>query len=318
MFIKHEILKLYSKKIIRYELDKALRYFDAKDYKGLKSTPFTFKSDNNTLNGHFYFYDNYEPNELIIFAHGLSSGYLAYMPEIEKLAALGYKVLAYDNTGCVSSEGKSIRALSQSLADLDHAISALREMEEYKFNPISVVGHSWGGYAALNIRTYQDNIKSVIALSGFISVSNLLNQYVFGLVRPFKQFVLRFEKEANPEYYKAQALDSFKHLDTNFLVIHSKDDDIVSFKHNALYLKRRYQNDNVSYLFVDKKVHGPQYSKEAVGYNNQVMRKYRQLIKDKKLKTEEERIKYMKNTDFYKLSTLDKYIWQEIDSFLKR
>ncbi len=317
MFIKKKIINIYSNKIRRYDLDKAFHYFDYSTYTGLKKTDFSFKSNTNTLNGCFFYYEMYNKDELIIFTHGLDSGYIAYMPEIERLARMGYRVLAYDNTGCVSSSGKSIRGLSQSLADLDNAINHLRSLTEFKTMPISVIGHSWGAYAALNIREYQSNIKSIVSLAGFISISNLCNQYVPFILRPLKHIVLGLEKEVNSKYYKANALNSLDHDDTKFLIIHSKDDETVSFKYNANYLFKHCQKPNVKYLFVQGKNHGPQYSKEAIRYSNQVLKKYRYLVSSGKLKTEEERITYMKNTDFKKLSLLDEYIWKEIENTLK-
>ena len=102
-------------------------YFSKKDFKELNSEKYIFDSSKGyKLKGSFYYYDNYKPNHIIILDHGMGGGHLSYFREIEILARRGYKVLSYDHSGCMKSEGTSTGGLCQSLCDLNDCIKSLK------------------------------------------------------------------------------------------------------------------------------------------------------------------------------------------------
>ena len=77
-------------------------YFSADDFPGLKKEPIAFNSSlGHTLQGYLYQYEGAREDRLIVFDHGFGSGHRAYMREIDMLAKHGYKVFAYDHTGCM-------------------------------------------------------------------------------------------------------------------------------------------------------------------------------------------------------------------------
>ena len=93
------------------------------------------------MQGYFYYYNSFKPNRLIVFDHGMWSGHMGYMKEIEMLARHGYLVYSYDHTGCMESGGDFTNGFAQSLHDLDNCLSALEKLSELKDYEISVMGH---------------------------------------------------------------------------------------------------------------------------------------------------------------------------------
>ena len=142
---------LFYKKLLihRYDGEPYIKYFTAEDFPGLQAEPVEFDSDGNLLKGFFYSYPGFREDTLLIFCHGIGGGHRSYLTEIDLLAKAGYRVFAYDNTGCFASEGKDIRSMSRSLADLCNAIEFLKcEGIFQSYENVCVLGHSWGGFAA--------------------------------------------------------------------------------------------------------------------------------------------------------------------------
>ena len=155
-------------------------YFSSENFEGLEKEEYTFASSRgHELKGYFYFYKAYKPNHLVIFDHGMGGGHRSYMKEIEMLAKKGYLVLAYDHSGCMESGGESTFGFPQSLMDLDDCIKSIKANPKYENFDLSVIGHSWGAYSCLNIASFHE-LKHIIAMSGFISVKQILSQFFSG------------------------------------------------------------------------------------------------------------------------------------------
>ena len=149
-------------------------YFSKEDFPGLKGEEFVFSSSlGHRLAGSFYYYEGFDEERLIMFEHGMGSGHRGYMTEIERLCRGGYRVFSYDHTGCMRSGGETTNGFAQSLRDLDDAVKALKADERYKNLRLSVVGHSWGGFSALNSTAIHPGIEKVVAMSGFVSVAGI-------------------------------------------------------------------------------------------------------------------------------------------------
>lgn len=311
------LINKYKKRIKRCDFDKAIKYFNVADFKGLNKEDISFKSNQGiTLNGGIYYYNNYNKAKLVIFCHGMGPGHLAYMKEIEVLARQGYLVLAYDNTGTGFSEGNDFRAISQSLADLDACKKYVEANDKLKNLEQIIIGHSWGAYAAGNIANFNNkNIKTIVVISGFVSVKENLKQNLKGPLYLLSKGIIKYENMMNPNYALSSSLDAIKNnKQINYLIIHSKDDDQVLYKYSARYLINRIDQANVSFLITDKKYHNPNYTKDAVLYFRKRFSEYSLKIKNKEFQTEEERIKFMKSSDFNKMTAQDEYIWKEIFS----
>jgi len=305
------IEKVYRNAVYRRaDADGSIFYFSAADFDGLKQEPFVFSSSRgHKLQGYFYHYDNYVQERIIMFEHGMGSGHRAYMKEIERIARHGYLVFTYDHTGCTESGGESNGGFVHSLIDLNDAIHALRKEEAYREADISVVGHSWGGFSALNIAAFHPEVSHIVAMAGFVSVSHILQQFFAGFLSGAYKKIYEKEKSEYPEYIDCDAISSLKKTDAKVLIIHSKDDRTVSFeKHFEVMRKALEGRENITFLAMDGKNHSPNYTKEAVVYKDAFFAEYQKMRKKKKLQTDAQKKAFIEKFDWHKMTEQDENI----------
>ena len=309
---------VYKKNVVkRYDDEGTIKYFTHRDYPGLDAEPIEFlTAHGDELKGYVYSYPDADGGSLVVFAHGLGGGHQAYMSEIERICRAGYRVVGYDNCGCFASGGKNIRGLTESLADLIACIDWLRGREEYADKRISVIGHSWGGYAAANILNYR-KVYAVVAISCFVSVEVFVDAYLKGKPAYMKRGVYNFERRANPDLAASCAVDAVKDTDSKVLFVHSRDDDFVSIYVGLDYVRKRIHNPNVDYLVVDGKKHNPNYTADAVKYMNSTFGEYNRLVAEKKLRTFEEKCAYCADFDFRRMTAQDDEVWNVILEHIK-
>ena len=183
MIFLNQVKKIYNKQVLtRFKDYGTIYYFSEKDFPRLNRYPYSFKgSDGQRLQGYFYCYENPINKRLVIFEHGMGGGHRSYFREIEMLAKHGFLVFSYDHTGCMESEGENTRGFSQSLNDLDCCMKALKNEKCLDGYDFSVMGHSWGGFSSMNIPALYPEISHVVAMSGFISVFEMIKQIFFGV-----------------------------------------------------------------------------------------------------------------------------------------
>ena len=287
-------------------------YFSADDFNGLNKKAHTVpSSDGHTLQGYFYFYDNPIKNRLIVFEHGMGSGHRGYMREIEMLCRHGYLVFSYDHTGCMESGGETTGGFVQSLKDCNDVISNLKTVSELKGYEISVIGHSWGGFSTLNICALHPEIKSIVAMSGFVSVKDILGQFFSGPLSPFFNRIYRKEADANPDFINYSAINSLRNSDATALIIHSDDDKTVNCKkHFDIMMNELSDKENITFMKVTGKNHNPNYTEEAVRYFEAFISK--RMKSSKKLKTDKQKSNFVNSFDWYKMTEQDETVWAEI------
>ena len=84
------------------------------------------------------------------------------------------------------------------------------ENEELKNKDIYVVGHSWGGFATVNIPYYHKDIKGILAIAPFYSINSCMKGLLskpLWILLPFFDFI---EKKLCGKYAKANALKTLK------------------------------------------------------------------------------------------------------------
>jgi len=318
------ILNYYKKNTVhRYDDNGFIKYFSASDFPGLNAEPTSFKSGKNTLRGYFYSYEGCREDVLVIFCHGIGGGHRSYMTEIERLCKEGYKVFSYDNTGCFESDGEDIIGMSNSLSDLDAAVTYLKKEGIFqKYCAVYVMGHSWGGYAAGNIAAFHPDIKKAVVISGFISVKNLVTGTLGGAKDPVKKFILSrimaFEKNANPGYWDRSIADAVKNGGTQFLFAHSTNDPSVSYEYNAKIIEDTAKGENVSFLINDNKLHNPNYTLDAVNYLTGVFGGFNKEKRAGNMKTFEQKKAYFAGTDWVRMTKQDEAFWGEVFKFLDK
>ncbi len=302
----------------RSKEEPAVFLFSHKDFDDFRQESFDIKSSlGHTLKGYFYYYDNPIKNKLIVFEHGMFGGHRSYMREIELLAKNGYLVFAYDHTGCMESGGEGTGGFAQSLRDSNDVISALKRVEKLKDYDIYVIGHSWGGFAALNIARFHPDIKRIVAISGFVSPKTIIYQHLGGVLRVFAKKIYKDEVKLNPDYMEISALDTLSNTNTDVLVIHSPNDHMVNYKKNFLKLQKTLKDkENIKFLTVSNTRHNPNYTEEAVKAKEEFFKKLKKAGKKKQLASTEACESFRDQFDWYKMTDQSQEVWGKIFEFL--
>ncbi|HPE95422.1 MAG TPA: alpha/beta fold hydrolase [Bacillota bacterium] len=288
-------------------------YFSANDFPGLHNEPFSFiAAAGHRLRGYIYQYDNPKSSRLVVLDHGIGGGHRSYMKEIELLCRHGYSVLAYDHTGCMESGGEGTNGMSQSQCDLNDCIVAIRSNVRFSGVDISVMGHSWGGYAALNILALHPDISHVIVLSGFISVEECVNSFFYGILRCYRKAVMEIEQKTNHTFVNFNAVSSLSDTKAKILLIYS-DNDTKCRRTNYDILFSSFKNrDNIRFLLVGKKGHNPNYTHDAVNYLDKYIKELTASMRRKKLVTQEQKKAFVKSYDWNRMTAQDESVWKEI------
>ncbi len=298
-----------------------VKYFAPEDFPGLVATPYGFETkQGDTLSGWFYTYPEKlregDDARLVIFAHGLGGGHRSYMKEIELLARHGYRVFAYDNTGCMLSGGERMRGLASSLSDLDDCLTALKADETVDTRDISVVGHSWGGFAAMNVTAFHPDVKRIVGFAGFVSVEQMAKQTFALGPEKFRQHFINIEREENPIYADISALDTLAKTEARVLLFHSHFDSYVSYgKHFKPMLKAFKDKENITMVSFRHKGHNPNYTAEAVAYKRTMNRA---LLHLPKVMTEDEKEAFRSSFDWDRMTEQDPVVWEMVFAHIDR
>jgi len=319
MIFTKQVEAIYRRRLFaRYDETGTIFRFSAEDFSGLHRDPYPFTAAaGHRLQGYFYHYDAPIPGRLIVFDHGLGGGHRSYMKEIEMLARHGYLVFTYDHTGCMESGGASTNGFAQSLNDLDTCLKTLKADSRYRDLSISVMGHSWGGFSTLNITALHPEIRHMVAMSGFISVSQILKQTFGGPLSLFRKHIWQLEASANPSYVNFNAVDSLRKTQAKVLVIHSADDATVKADFHFHVLRQQLEGrENIRFLLLDKKDHNPNYTEDAVAYMNGYFADLRRKTKKKELESDADKAAFVASYDWHRMTAQDEAVWQEIFSHL--
>ena len=320
MIFEKAILNVYKSNIqIRQDGNPLLHYYSASDFPGLQRTPFDFEGNNGQkLQGYYYYYSSPRKDRLIVFDHGMGNGHVAYLKEIELIARRGYTVFTYDHTGCRESEGENIVGFAQSLCDLDYAINALHSAKEYGDAKYTVIGHSWGGFAALNISALHPEIESCISLSGFIGVERMIEQFFSGILRFYRPSVMRLEHESNPMYSLIDARKSLKNSQSRILYIASDNDPTVKTAYHFDTLKNSLpEGADIEFCLVHGKLHNPNYSASAVSELDKMSKAMTEGMKKKAFETTEAVEAFRNSWDWEKITEQDEELWNKIFDFIE-
>ena len=304
--ISHQYKKQF---VCRYDKEVGIPYYSYSDFKGLKQEAYSFvNSINIEIKYFFYYYDNYRTDKIVLFLHGLGPGHTAYLAEIEFLAKAGYKVLTLDYMGCEESQGKNMRSLNEPTRDVNDLLDYLKLDK-----PIVVVGHSLGGYTALNIINIRKEISKAVIISGFLSIESLMK--VFVKSKFIYNGVIKYEKKMEPDYFQINNLEYLKTTKDKIFFIQSDDDPMVPYS-IALKEVEQIDNPNIKTLRVTGKKHNPNYSLDAVNYMNEIFGQYNELLKKKKIRSDEDRINFFKDVSLTRLTEQDKDIVSIISEFI--
>lgn len=316
-----EIIMIFEKQIVglykgmmhtRCDDTETVFYFSPEDFSGLKNEPYPFKaSAGHTLQGYVYYYDGYDTTRLIVFDHGFGGGHRAYMKEIEMLCRHGYRVFAYDHTGCMESGGETPNGLSQSLCDLNDCITTIKADERFKGLDISVMGHSWGAFSTLNITALHPEISHIVAMCGFVCVEDMISTFFPSIMKGYRKAILKIEKEANPVFFEYNAITSLSSSSVKALLIYSDDDQMCRRTHYDKLNASLLGKDNIKLMLVTGKGHNPNYTEEAVKYLGEFGKARAKLARNKKA-TAADKAKFVASYDWDKMTVQDEKVWKDI------
>lgn len=320
MIFEKTVVNVYKSNIkIRQDGNPLLHYFSVEDFPSLSRTPFCFEGNvGQKLQGYYYYYSSPRKDRLIVFDHGMGNGHVAYLKEIELIARRGYTVFTYDHTGCRESGGDDIGGFAQSLCDLDYALNALKAEKEWKGAKFSVVGHSWGGFATLNISALHPDIDSCVSLSGFLGVERMIEQFFSGILRFYRPSILRLEREANPMYSLIDARRSLKGSKSRILYVASDDDPTVRTAYHFDTLKKSPpEGADIEFHLVSGKLHNPNYSEAAVAELAKMTKAMTEGMKKKSFDTPEAVDAFRTSWDWNRITEQDESLWNKIFDFIE-
>ena len=290
-------------------------YFSAADFEGLTQTPFSFRaSAGHRLQGYFYAYENPIEGRIVVFDHGMGGGHRSYLREIEMLARRGYRVFAYDHTGCMESEGAGTNGFAQSLCDLNDALNALKGDPVWGKCAISVMGHSWGAFSTMNIAALHPDVKHIIAMAGFVSVERILRQmFGMGIAKLFYKRLWRLEQASNPDFVTYDAAETLRRVEAPTLLIYCVSDPVVKAQcHRDVLVKALADRPNVRFLSMGERGHNPNYTPDAAAYLAAYVTDLQKKLKAGALKTPEQKRAFVASWDWRRMTEQDEGVWQEI------
>lgn len=251
----------------------AFRYYPGEAF-GVATKPFSFRSGKWLLRGERYFLPGTSYKGVMVFFHGLGAGHTAYSQEIAYFAKHGYLVYAYDNTGCMTSEGRGIGCLSQSLLDQKAFFAFLDKEEEAKGLPRYAIGHSWGGFTAFGALQKEYGVKKVISISGFLSLSEaLMEQRPF--LRKMEGLLRASLRRGYGKYGDPNVLEWIAQSDAELLYVYGENDTIVPKDRNYDVLQRHFRNSpKVKLLLVNDLHHNPYWTLESSAYYVEIIQKH--------------------------------------------
>ena len=304
-------IDFYKKSIlVRYDKDPSIPYYDVKDFPGLIKEEHSFKnSAGEEVKYFFYYRENYKKDKVVLFCPGMGPGHTAFFREIDLLSSHGYKVLTLDYAGTGESSGEIMSSMNSPTRDVAELLKHLNLKEE-----IISMGHSLGGYTALNIINLFDNIKTGVIISGFLSIYLEMK----GIIKlpVFARKIAKFERDNLPEYASINNEQFLFKTDKHIMMIHSKDDKLVSYK-NAAKIVESYKNPHLKFVIVNGYNHNPHYSHDSVIYYNKALEGYKKLLKKYGYSDLERRKEYFSNISIEKMTNQNEEVWSQIFAHLE-
>ncbi len=124
-----------------------------------------FQSHGKRLNGHLYIADGPGPHPTVVLLHGFP-GNEKNLDLAQALRTEGYNILFFHYRGAWGSEG--IFSFNHAIEDVASAINMLRiRSDNYRVDVdrISIIGHSMGGFAALQAAARDETITCVAGIA---------------------------------------------------------------------------------------------------------------------------------------------------------
>ncbi|MCH5351734.1 MAG: alpha/beta fold hydrolase [Clostridiales bacterium] len=214
----------------------------------------SFYSDGVRLQG--YYYPTSNPKGLTVVCHGIHAGADDYLPIIEYMVESGYSVFSFDYKGTYDSDGDSTVGMCESVVDLDHALEYIESERDFKGLPITLIGHSWGGYAAASVLPLHKRVVSCATIAapnnGYKLILEKGDQYGGALASTGipEVFLNVYQKMLFGKYTELNAVVGINGTDIPVLIAHGKNDRIIDVGLQSICShKYELRSDNVEYYY---------------------------------------------------------------------
>ena len=262
---------------------------------GLERELRSFYSDGIRLQG--YYYRAKAPKGLTVVCHGIHAGADDYLPIIEYMVGAGYSVFAFDYKGTYDSDGDSTVGMCESLVDLDHALDYIESTSEFDSLPITLIGHSWGGYAVASVLPLHKRVVSCATIAapnnGYTLILEKGAQYGGQLASKGipEIFLNVYQKILFGKYTEFNAVRGINSTDIPVLIAHGDRDNVINIGLQAIYAhKYEIRRNNVQYYCAtgDQSGHDTVWhSVASAKYQSSLESKIKSVKKDKTMSYEE-------------------------------
>jgi alpha-beta hydrolase superfamily lysophospholipase len=213
-----------------------------------------FNSGENKLQG--FIYGGSNNNGLVVISEGLGGTADDYFPMIMFFVDSGWRVFAFNNTGVSGSEGESVRGMTQSVIDLDAALTYVKNSNKLGGLPLMLAGHSWGGYAVCAVLNYNYDIKAVVSFAGYNNGSELVKDQgesaVGGIYFVVSPQMRNIEKQLFGDTAKLTAVGGINKAGIPVMIVQSSDDDVITAKKTSIYAHRKeITNPHTEIVYLD-------------------------------------------------------------------
>jgi len=213
-----------------------------------------FYSGKNKLQGFIYGGENNKG--LIVIQPGIYSYADEYDRIIRHLVDNEWRVFSYNITGVDKSQGESMRGLSQSVLDLDAALTFIEKTSVFNGLPVMLAGFSLGGYAVCAALNYNHRINAVVSFAGFNSTKEAMEGQavaeIGGIYYLMYPQVWALEKQLFGDIAKLTAVDEINKSLVPVMIVICSDDDIVPANTISIYAHRKsIINPYVEYVYLD-------------------------------------------------------------------
>ena len=273
-----------------------------------------------------YLYRTPNPKGLIISVHGVKtladSDHAQYQ---NYFLHKGYDVMSLDLIGCGRSEGNGMVGLEESRFCVSSLLSKIKEIEDIKDLPKSIIGHSWGAYGAVTATYDNDDVSSVIAFGGYDEPANMMvgfaRNYAWdGLIvgKPGLDFALNILKGGKVFLNASNVIKTNTHID--YFVIHGKKDNVVSLNNYSIYSNVVNKNySNVKTRLLESHGHtGLWRTKAANDMLNEYEKRYNELQEEYNYNIPPEiKDSFIEGIDKDKSSELNLELLDEIENYIE-
>ncbi len=210
---------------------------------GLEYESITFESNDKTKL-HAWYIEKKDAKTTLFFLHGNGGNISHRLDSIKIFNSLGMNLFIFDYRGYGKSKGKANE--QNTYDDAKSAWDYLLKNKNIKEKDVIIFGRSLGGAIAAKLGS-QLKPKAIILESTFSTIKEFASDvYPF-----FPEFLISFEYET---------IKYLKDIDYPILIIHSKNDNIIPFKHAEAIFKNANEpktfvkiNGNHNYGFIESK-----------------------------------------------------------------